>query len=80
MTIRYKRTQVCVSGKGRFPIDMLRYDNCTPAKECDAHMIALVDTSTAAQIRLYRYSPEGTKATEARWKSYGWSVVYDDGI
>lgn len=32
-----------ITGSGGFPIDMLRYDNCTPAKEEDARIIERIN-------------------------------------
>ncbi len=72
--MKYIRTVVEVEGKGRFPFDMLRYDSCAVIE--GANQITDRDMRT---IKLARFSPEGTKATAARWNSFGWGVVSDTG-
>lgn len=63
-----------VRGPGRFPLDMLRYDQAVPASETDASYIAatLADPSRDRTLITLR----GVKPpTEARWRSFGWQVL-----
>ena len=67
---------VKVTFTGGFPVDMLRYDNCMPARECDSYQIASsLDPSQPAVKRvvyLKRYQiVEVGIWTERRWKSWG---------
>jgi hypothetical protein len=68
-----------VRGKGNFPIDMLRYDECFPSTPVDVSYIE--DVSRVEGKRVERevslvtnkkYGP-----TEARWESFGWTVWWD---
>jgi hypothetical protein len=61
-----------VSGTGSFPIDMLRYDRCSPAREADSAEIA----RSFNGHRRTRVRVTGTvkPPTIARWKSFGWTV------
>lgn len=69
---------------GSFPIDMLRYDRCTPATENDSGKIAGMCSrgypreQEEATVTLTGYSQTRTPhITEARWKSFGCDVVRD---
>ena len=73
-----------VTGLRRFPIDMLRYDRCTPVtgedsfKIEDSHSLSVSRDSRIEHkcvklmcyTELKRFSP-----TEGRWRSFGWPVV-----
>lgn len=75
----YRKTKLIVSGKGHFPTDMLRYDSCVVQEE--RHTILVEGFSTLPrEITLWRFSQDGTKATAERWKSFGWTVIYDEGV
>lgn len=69
------RTRFQVRGRGRFPLDMLRYDNCFPASSDD---VAKMDEEysreerTIELITLHKYRQE--HITPARWESFGWTV------
>jgi hypothetical protein len=80
--------KIVVEGGGSFPLDMLRYDGCYPAKELGADNSD--DTGGAHQMeRTIRYETEGKQRftlhrwveyknqppTFARWESFGWKVV-----
>lgn len=65
------RTTILVRGQGKFPIDMLRYDNCVAVQP---HLIGGRDERL---VKLRRFSPEGTQATTGRWSSFGWTVTAD---
>lgn len=68
-----KTFQYEVRGVVPFPLDMLRYDGCWPARSVDTTAIAdsLAQVATAEQVvRL-----EGIKRpTIDRWRSFGWAV------
>lgn len=84
-------TDFTVEGRGDFPLDMLRYDQCWPA---DSAAVTAIETtygselerhgSTVAQqpglrrIRLRKVSGSGIGPTEGRWNSFGWRVVETD--
>lgn len=83
------RHRAVVSGKGQFPVDMLRYEQCWPDSDCDAHAIAGTlqrweNLSPAhalpAKITVAKFNGEKRPSwTTARWKSFGWTVkVLDD--
>ena len=66
-----------VKGHGRFPVDMLRYDSCSPASEHDSY--AIVNTFEKYddyEITVKKLCPRGclpkdNKFTVARWESFG---------
>lgn len=72
-----------VSGTGRFPIDMLRHDRCTPASECDSGVLTRTYTRSHhgranGEVVVNLFKPGSRKVegpTEARWKSFGWTVA-----
>lgn len=62
-----------VSGRGRFPLDMLRYDSAWPASSTDSATISAtltVHRGSAAVQLLSHKSP-----TADRWTSFGWTVI-----
>lgn len=63
-----------VEGKGKFPFDMLRYDQCFPCDGWSAHNIS-VDTPDLRTVKLICISSTGI--TAARWASFGWYVDSD---
>lgn len=70
-------TTVVVTGTGRFPIDMLRYDRCVPASSEDAGKIERVTfrDGDAVHVTLKRYSLNPDLPTMARWQSFLWDVT-----
>ena len=74
-----KLNAVCftVTGRGRFPIDMLRYDCCYPVEG-----IPDIEWSQNPEerrrefnVRLVRHcKSRGWTPTIGRWSSFGWSV------
>lgn len=67
-----------VTGRGGFPVDMLRYDRATPRREEDSSLI----TSTLQHT--HSRPPNGPEIqlcsrikppTEGRWVSFGWGVL-----
>jgi hypothetical protein len=69
-----------VKGRGDFPIDMLRYDRCTPLTESDSGRIERTfdeevgEDENAAEIDL-KASEIGHQPTQGRWQSFGWTVI-----
>jgi hypothetical protein len=62
-----------VIGRGRFPIDMLRYDNCVPASENDA--ISIETGKDMRTVRLRRFVTDNTNGPAVgRWQSFGWDI------
>ena len=63
-----------VQGKGRFPIDMLRHDQCYPMDGESAEALLTPekaeDYRTMRQVRL-----AGPRCTVGRWNSFGWGIV-----
>jgi len=69
-----------VEGKGYFPLDMLRYDECYPAKSVDATTIMECGmpkylTDRVRIVLTHKHSRSHWEPTTARWKSFGWDVV-----
>ena len=56
-----------VSGRGVFPVDMLRYDQCCPVFPGDA---AYILTTFKREVRLN----SDKYPTTDRWASFGWYV------
>lgn len=63
-----------VIGRGRFPLDMLRYDTCVPDREQDAAAIEQETDRIPRTVRLRQYGTRVDGPTLARWASFGWSV------
>lgn len=60
-----------VEGRGAFPVDMLRYDCCSPR---DTQAVSEIESShqrraVGVPIRLNCW----TKPTPERWRSFGWT-------
>lgn len=70
-------TVFVVEGGGDFPFDMLRYDQCYPASESDAHAMGHERTR---QVTLIRCSVNPSPPTFRRWDSFVWRVVSVDGV
>lgn len=69
-----KLTTFQVTGRGTFPLDMLRYDCCWPYESGDVSRIEYERGKDDPQeVRRVTLSTYGTP-TEARWSSFGWSV------
>jgi hypothetical protein len=60
--IKGRYLRYTVSGRGKFPADMLRYDSA----------VALTPTDDERGLRHVQI--RGTGCTPARWSSFGWSV------
>lgn len=65
-----KRYRYHVNGRGLFPLDMLRYDACWPARQDD--VVAM--TAPGNPERGVRIESEKAP-TIGRWRSFGWTVT-----
>lgn len=65
---------ITVSGKGQFPLDMLRYDACWPSSGRDASAIAdtFHNRNVAWSINVTRANT--APFTNDRWESFGVQV------
>lgn len=76
----YTHTVRVVGNVGvRFPIDMLRYDNCYPRTAHDAELIQTAgDVHNRKGFMVVWLSKTSTdrepRWTEGRWQSFGWRV------
>jgi hypothetical protein len=73
-----KNWRFTVTGRGHFPIDMLRYDSAWPAGPIDVELIPqhigyMPAEHGVAIIDLISHSYSGP--TDARWASFGWTVT-----
>lgn len=64
------------TGVGAFPLDMLRYDVCVPADECDSEWMGRERVGSeceplerAVVVRAMR-----GRMTPDRWASFGWAL------
>jgi hypothetical protein len=73
--------QFTVEGTYPFPTDMLRYDQCWPAREATdsiqlAESMMLRRTSEPNRKRRVTLTTNNVNApTTGRWESFGWRVV-----
>lgn len=73
-----------VMGNGEFPIDMLRYDACSPAKESDSGLIAESFrnygkwTIFVKKTLLERRKKDSKIFTVGRWESFGCKITEVD--
>jgi len=73
------RHEFTVTGRGRFPMDMLRYDACYPR---DGEAVVGIEVDWISKtyyralrtVRLVHYGPYGWSPTEGRWSSFLWGV------
>lgn len=66
-----------VTGRGSFPIDMLRYDACFPERGADAAEIERSFRERGPGLHRITLKGDGTMPEVARWQSFGWSVLID---
>ena len=74
-----------VEGEGEFPLDMLRYDRCSPFDSTDANAIGADPFDVRSEdgprtVKLIRFTEGKGKnyndnPTARRWESFGWKVV-----
>lgn len=60
-----------VRGTGRFPYDMLRYDECAIHPD-DITTAAIEDELSVFEVRIIHLGHKGL--TERRWLSFGWHI------
>lgn len=60
-----------VSGRGEFPMDMLRYDSCSPATEIDGCLISQTFKKYGTWDIYVKSSNKKQKWTVDRWTSFG---------
>lgn len=64
-----------VAGRGQFPFDMLRYDQCWPVGSDDTVNLDAPETAEEyKKIRQVKLATFGNH-TPARWSSFGWSAT-----
>lgn len=63
-----------VQGKGSFPLDMLRYDQCWPERGDDVSEIE-ERRSYGDGLRNVRLIGVCSTPTVGRWSSFGWQVI-----
>jgi len=68
----YKVTDFYVTGRGYFPFDMLRYDQCYPVSSEDAAKLSSEYLKDNICIHLRSANKMGV--TPARWQSFGWTA------
>jgi hypothetical protein len=75
--MKKKLVRFTVKGSFRFPLDMLRYDQCWPA---DPTATANMEYSTESrspegyEVELLHWADGHWTPTEGRWASFGWHV------
>jgi len=64
-----------VTGRGQFPVDMLRFDCCFPADPSAVAVITQGYNEKRVTVQLCAYLRAGDIApTPERWASFGWAV------
>lgn len=71
------QTNFTVAGKGTFPVDMLRYDRCFPARDSDV-VRSLADGQREITLATCAPRKVGHLVTEKRWATFGWTVINQD--
>lgn len=66
-----------VRGRGEFPIDMLRYDDCQPRDHAD--ISAINGGEYNHERRTVTLTTSERYVHAARWASFGWTVVGCEG-
>lgn len=63
------------TGRGQFPIDMLRYDRCYPESESDSAQIQYDRSERSVTVVALTYSKfVGAAWTPKRWESFMWRL------
>ena len=68
-------TTFSVQGRGAFPVDMLRYDECYPASEREAGKLEHHERGHRTVTLRAKHETPYYSLTEERWASYGWTVL-----
>ena len=63
------RYEYVVTGRGDFPLDMLRYDRCWPMSSSDVARLEHLTSREPRSVLMMSYD----KPTIERWSSFGWS-------
>ena len=66
-----------ITGRGEFPMDMLRYDSCSPATESDSYLIARTFHDFDKWEIFVKCRPLEKKRspwTVGRWESFGCKI------
>ena len=75
-------TEFTVTGRGYFPLDMLRYDACFPKGSDDVAAIENMGPPAPREVTLLRYSAYKADVERAvtieRWRSFGWTVLRNE--
>lgn len=67
-----------VTGRGEFPVDMLRFDQCHPLYPSDTEIMRHpVDEDQV--VALGRWAWSGWEPSD-RWNSYGWAVTHHEAM
>lgn len=64
-----------VEGHTRFPLDMLRYDQCWPKTQVDATNLAYMAQHGAYGFCTITMETWKGTTTDERWASFGWKVI-----
>ena len=82
MTLKYTTT-FAVTGRHRFPIDMLRHDSCFPQRSQDAQSIDDCnrdgETRQVVLVTYHEYK-NNNNVTQGRWESFSWPVIPESVI
>ena len=71
MAAKMDRVEITMTGRGAFPVDMLRYDSCFPASEHDAYLLAKTFTEHGDwAIRLAKWTASIQPWAYERWSSF----------
>lgn len=66
-----------ITGRGYVPVDMMRYDRCTPLTQEDASKMNPEHKQPDGNysVTMIRFTEtQADKPTAARWSSFGWQV------
>ncbi len=66
---------ITVEGRGRFPLDMLRYDSCWPYTSVDS---ARMDPDIREKRKIVLLTDAEHAPTHRRWDSFTWRVIEED--
>lgn len=65
-----------VTGRGAFPLDMVRYDTCHPQTGDDVD--TMIDDTNSTELRTVKLVAAGKRKnwqpTYERWASFGWTA------
>lgn len=67
-----------VEGRGRFPISMLRFDECWPTSDADAYSIECshnINDSAGRKWKVTLSTDNHHAPTEGRWDSFNVKVI-----